>query len=81
MMSVMICAQFGIIYLLLFTIMLPFTMCNSCETDKLLVDILVNVTCISAALSQVCYAIFTASERNNRMFVSQKRRCVSDMFS
>lgn len=51
------------------------------DTDKLVVDTMVNITHVSAALSHVCYALFSESERNIRIVDQRNRRCVSDIFS
>ena len=80
-MSVMTCGLLGLCYIFFVTIFLPVVMGSGCDTNQLMVDTIVNIVHVSAALSHVCYALSSQSERNSRIFVRRRRRCVSDIFS
>ena len=54
---------------------------SGCDTDTVMDDIIVNIVYVSPALSHVCYALFSESERDSRIFVQRRRKCVSDIFS
>ena len=54
---------------------------SGCDTDQLMVDTIVNIVHVSAALSHVYYALSSESERNSRIFVRRRRGYVSDIFS
>ena len=42
---------------------------SGCDTDTVMDDTIVNIVHVSAALSHVCYTLFSESERDSRISV------------
>ena len=80
-MSIMTCCRLCLWYIFFITFILPVVMGKGCDADTVLDDTIVNIVHVSAALSHLCYSLFSESERVSRIFVRRRRRCVSDIFS
>ena len=77
----MLCLTVGIaFYIILISIVIPYSFANETQDDQYIDDSILLVMMSCAALVEVCHDI-TNQYKNDRRFVTQKRRCVGDIFS